>query len=103
MYDTQPCSEVHVEADEMFSVLPEYAPNGDIDVEAQTHEQSELNTSSEIPRNFASESMLAYGLNTDSPQVPPPSYTPNRRPSMQTQLTSYSLVAHKTSGASGRD
>lgn len=86
--------------------LPEYTPDGRVDLENQTREQPEPHTSSKVPRDSAPENLSTSGVDTDSPRVPPPSYTPDNRSqrrSVQTSLPSYSSIADGSSGAFRRD
>ena len=72
-----------------FPASPECRPNADIDLEAQTRQQSEPNTTSKVPRESLSRGFFASVLRADIPQAPPPSYTPeNREPNFPSDNSS---------------
>lgn len=75
--------------------LSENTPNGDICLEAQTVQQSKPNASSKVSRDSPSGTSSASGLDTNIPEVPPPSYTlDNRVPSVWIQTPPHSFVAN---------
>ena len=75
-----------------FPALPEYKPDADIDLEAQTRQQSEIDTANKILGKAFICKVFAGIRRADIPRAPPPSYTPeNRATNVQNQSLSHIL------------